>query len=144
MFRLDLACWYCKPPEQPGTLHNSNLTRSACYCGALPYSDTLDLTYQVTSACNVQVFGGVVYLDVRTPSSRASRIEPSSHKPSVSTQDTARPPVFKYLPAEGLPPLYLIYVKGTAGKESGKVHAPVKQRFLDGEPQVQSNMLQQP
>lgn len=81
------------------------------------------------------MFGGVVYLSV-APFSQSSGIEPSSHErsaeSSVSNAYDACAPVFKYLPAEGLPPLYLIYVKDTAGKESGQVHAPVKKRFLDG------------
>ena len=99
--------------------------------GTVSFSHSL----QVIVACAVQVFGGVVHLSLRGPSSTASRTEPSSQQQAACEQGSACTPVFKYLPAEGLPPLHLIYVKDTAGQESGTVHAPVKQRFLDSEPQ---------
>lgn len=82
-----------------------------------------------------------MYLSLRVPPSVSSRTEPISQQQSVSKEPSARSPVLHYLPAEGLPPLYLIYIKDTAGQESGQVHAPVKQRFLDGEPQNWSQMF---
>jgi hypothetical protein len=50
--------------------------------------------------------------------------------------------LLEYLPASALPPLYLIYVRGTAGRESGVVHAPVRQRWLDGDAEVVAGMQQ--
>eukprot|EP00892_Ulva_mutabilis_P011229 jgi/Ulvmu1/8479/UM044_0012.1 len=88
-----------------------------------------------------QVYGGVVYMNLR---------------PSAAPTAAGSGGEFEYLPAEALPKLWLMYPaqglphegEGTAGGggcdaaggESGAVHAPVRQRWLEGDSEVVEGM----